>query len=665
MNQITVTLPDGSTRTVPSGTRVRDVAEGISPNLAKAALAGVVDGKLVDLTFPIQRDAAVRIVTDRSDEALPLYRHSTAHLLAAAVTSLFPGAQCGIGPATDEGFFYDFVVDRPFVPEDLERIEQKMKDLAAQDLVYERQMWPRDKAKEFFAKRGEPLKVQLIDEKTAGQSEVSCYTIKDPDTFIDFCVGPHVPSTGKLKAFKLLNTSNAYWKGDARNAPMQRIYGTAFFSDKDLKAYLTQIEEAKKRDHRKLGRELGLFWFHHWAPGEPFWLPKGTTLVHLLGNYMRDVLYPAGYVEVRAPLVFNKALWETSGHWQHYRENMFLIEPPDPGNDAERAGLKPMNCPGHMLLFASEVRSYRDLPLRIHEQSVLHRMEASGVLSGLTRVREFIMDDAHIFLREDQIGEEVERLLRLVRRVYDDFGLTPEMKLSTRPAEFLGEKATWDHAESELRRALEGAGQVYTIAEGDGAFYGPKIDFGITDALGRKWQCATVQLDYQLPQQFELKYIGADNTEHRPVVIHRAIFGSFERFIALLLEHYAGALPLWLSPVQVVVLPISDRHLSYGASVCDELKAAGLRAEVDERQEKIGYKIREAQLQKIPYMLVVGDREAAERTVSVRTRAGGDQGPRAVRDFIASARDEIAHKGKSEAVGSQLSAVSAGGRADS
>jgi len=649
MNQITVTLPDGSTRTVAAGTRVRDVAEGISPNLAKAALAGVVDGRLVDLTYPIQKDAAVRIVTDRSEEALPLYRHSTAHLLAAAVTTLFPGAQCGIGPATDDGFFYDFIVDRPFVPEDLERIEKKMKELADQDLVYERQMWPRDKAKEFFARRGEPLKVQLIEEKAAGQSEVSCYTIKDPDTFIDFCVGPHVPSTGRLKAFKLLNTSNAYWKGDARNAPMQRIYGTAFFSDKDLKAYLTQIEEAKKRDHRKLGRELGLFWFHPWAPGEPFWLPKGTTLVNLLGNYMRDVLFPAGYVEVRAPLVFNKALWETSGHWQHYRENMFLIESPGaPGGEAEKSGLKPMNCPGHMLLFGSEVRSYRDLPLRIHEQSVLHRMEASGVLSGLTRVREFIMDDAHIFLREDQIGEEVERLLRLVRRVYDDFGLAPEMKLSTRPAEFLGDKSTWDHAEAELKKALEAAGQSYTIAEGDGAFYGPKIDFAVTDALGRKWQCATIQLDYQLPQQFELKYIGADNSEHRPVVIHRAIYGSFERFIALLIEHYAGAFPLWVAPIQVMVLPISDRHLAYAASVRDELKAAGLRTELDERQEKIGFKIREAQLQKIPYMLVVGDREAAEHTVSVRTRTGGDQGPSTVRDFIGRARDEIARKGKQE-----------------
>jgi threonyl-tRNA synthetase len=645
MDQVTVTLPDGSSRLVDAGTPVRDVAAAISPNLAKAALAAVVDGQLVDLTYPLGHDASVRIVTEKSPEALQLYRHSTAHLLAAAVTNLFPGVQCGIGPATDDGFFYDFVVPRPFVPEDLEAIENKMRELASADLKYERQMWPREEARRFFAGRGEPLKVQLIDEKTEGQAEVSCYTIKDKETFIDFCVGPHVPSTGKLKAFKLLSTSNAYWKGDARNQPMQRIYGTAFFTEKDLKAYLTQIEEAKKRDHRKLGRELGLFWFHPWAPGEPFWLPKGTALVHLLGNYMREVLFPAGYVEVRAPLVFNKALWEKSGHWAHYRENMFLIESPV---EEERSGLKPMNCPGHMLLFGSEVRSYRDLPLRIHEQSVLHRMEASGVLSGLTRVREFIMDDAHIFLREDQIAEEVERLLRLVRRVYDDFGLTPEMKLSTRPVEYLGERATWDHAEAELKKALEAAGQAYTVNEGDGAFYGPKIDFAVTDALGRKWQCATIQLDYQLPQQFELKYIGADNAEHRPVVIHRAIFGSFERFIALLIEHYAGAFPLWLAPVQALVLPISDRHLEYARTVRDRLKAAGLRAELDERQEKIGYKIREAQLQKVPYMLVVGDREAAEGTVSVRSRAGGDQGASPVDAFIAAARDEIRTKGHAE-----------------
>jgi threonyl-tRNA synthetase len=653
MSEISVTLPDGSSRRVPVGTSAGEVAGQISPRLASAAFGAVVDDRLVDLSYPLQQDARLRIVTKDSPEALALYRHSTAHLMAAAVTKLFPGTQCGIGPATDEGFFYDFVVNRPFVPEDLEAIEKKMKELAAQDLPYERQMWPREAAKRFFADKGEPLKVQLIEEKTEGQSEVSCYTIKDRDTFVDFCVGPHVPSTGRLKAFKLLNTSNAYWKGDARNQPMQRIYGTAFFSESELKAYLQRIEEAKKRDHRKIGRELGLFWFHPWAPGEPFWLPKGTTLVHLLGNYMREILFPAGYVEVRAPLVFNKALWETSGHWTHYRENMFLIHAD--GNEEEQSGLKPMNCPGHMLLFGSEVRSYRDLPLRIHEQSVLHRMEASGVLSGLTRVREFIMDDAHIFLREDQIGQEVERLLRLIQRVYNDFGLIPEMKLSTRPAEFLGEISTWDHAEAELKKALEAVGVAFSINPGDGAFYGPKIDFAVTDALGRKWQCATIQLDYQLPQQFELKYIGADNAEHRPVVIHRAIFGSFERFIALLLEHYAGALPMWLAPVQVTVLPIADRHAPYAQTVRDRLAAAGLRVELDERQEKINYKIREAQLQKIPYMLVVGDREAAEGRVAVRSRRDGDIGAQGIEEFVEAARAEIAAKA---AGSSQTSAVS-------
>jgi threonyl-tRNA synthetase len=645
MSQVHVTLPDGSGRVVPSGTTVRDVAGLISPGLARAALAGVVDGQLVDLTYPIERDAALRLVTDRSPEALPLFRHSTAHLLAAAVTNLFPGTQCGIGPATDEGFYYDFVVERPFVPEDLDAIERKMKELADEDLPYERQMWDREQAKAFFAGRGEPLKVQLIDEKTVGQSRVSCYTIKDPDTFIDFCVGPHVPSTGRLKAFKLLSTSNAYWKGDAHNQPMQRVYGTAFLSDKELKAHLTQLEEAKKRDHRKLGRELGLFTFHPWAPGAAFWLGKGTTLYHTLANYMREVLFPAGYTEVRTPLVYNKALWERSGHWKHYRENMFLIE-----SEGETMSMKPMNCPGHYLAFASETHSYRDLPVRFHEQTPLHRNEASGVLSGLTRVRQFSQDDAHCFVTQDQIGEEVERLIRLVQRVYGDFGLSFTAKLSTRPDDFLGEVSTWDHAETQLKAALDAASLAFTINEKDGAFYGPKIDFDVTDAIGRKWQCATIQLDYQQPENFDLKYIGADNAEHRPVVIHRAIFGSFERFIAILIEHYAGAFPLWLAPVQVVVLPIADRHAPYAAAVRDELVAAGMRAGLDERQEKIGYKIREAQLQKTPYMLVVGDREQDNKTVSIRSRTGGDLGGCPLTDaqgggFIGWAAEEIRTRG--------------------
>ena len=654
MSHVNVTLPDGSSRAVPAGTSVRDVAEAISPRLAKVALAGVVDGRMVDLAYPLDADASVRIVTPDSPEALHIYRHSTAHLLAAAVTNLFPDVQCGIGPATDEGFFYDFVVPRPFVPEDLDAIERKMRELAEQDLVYERQMWPREDAKAFFAGRGEPLKVQLIDEKTEGQTEVSCYTIKDKDTFIDFCVGPHVPTTGRLKAFRLLSTSNAYWKGDAHNQPMQRVYGTAFLSDKELKAHLTQIEEAKKRDHRKLGRELGLFMFHQWAPGAPFWLDKGTTMYHLLANYMREVLFPAGYQEVKTPIIFNKALWETSGHWSHYRENMFLVK----SSDDEDMALKAMNCPGHFLVFASQTRSYKDLPFRLHEQTPLHRNEASGVLSGLTRVRQFSQDDAHCFVMESQIAEEVEQLLRLVQRVYGDFGLEYSVKLSTRPAQFLGAVETWDHAEVSLKQALEAANQPYTVNPGDGAFYGPKLDFDVTDAIGRKWQCATIQLDYQMPERFDLKYIGADNAEHRPVVIHRAIFGSFERFIAILIEHFAGAFPLWLAPVQAMVLPIADRHAEYARGVREELGAAGLRVDLDERQEKIGYKIREAQLQKIPYMLVVGDREAADGTVSVRTRTGGDQGAATIAAFIDAARAEVANRGRnvSDAISAGASA---------
>jgi len=640
MSQINVTLPDGSSRSVPSGTTVGDLATLISPGLGKAALAGKVGDRLVDLTYPLAADTPIQIITSKNAaEALPLYRHSTAHLLAAAVTNMFPGVQCGIGPPTDEGFFYDFVVPRPFVPEDLEAIENKMREFADQDLIFERQMWPREEAKRYFASRGEPLKVQLIEEKTEGQSEVSCYTIKDKETFIDFCVGPHVPTTGKLKAFKLLTTSNAYWKGDARNQPMQRVYGTAFLSEKDLKDHLTRIEEAKKRDHRKIGREQKLFMFHQWAPGATFWLEKGTLLYNLLADYMRGVLIPSGYTEVKAPIVFNKALWETSGHWSHYRQNMFLVE-----SEGEQMGLKAMNCPGHMLIFGSEMRSYRDLPIRYHEQTPLHRNEASGVLSGLTRVRQFSQDDGHCFVMESQIGDEVEQVLRLVKRVYGDFGMTPEMKLSTRPPEYLGSIEQWNHAEAELKRALDAIGEPYTINEGDGAFYGPKIDFDVVDAIGRKWQCATIQLDYQIPERFDLKYVGADNAEHRPVVIHRAIYGSFERFIALLIEHFAGAWPLWLAPVQAVVLPISDRHRDYAAGVRDKLAAAGLRVDLDDRQEKIGFKIREAQLQKVPYMLVAGDRESSEGTVAVRSRSGGDLGARPVDAFMVDALEEIRRK---------------------
>lgn len=632
MNALTVTLPDGATKMASPGQPVSAIAESISPRFAKQVLAAVVNKRMVDLSFPLEANSTVTFVTQDSPEALYLYRHSTAHLLAAAVTALFPEAQCGIGPPTDEGFFYDFVVNRPFVPEDLTAIEQKMKEFASNNLPFERRMLSKEEAKDYFHDKAEPLKVQLIEEK--GGPVVSCYTIGE--VFIDFCTGPHVPSTGRLKAFKVLNSSNAYWKGDAQNQPMQRIYGTAFFKESALKTHLHRLEEAKKRDHRKLGKELGLFTFHQFAPGAPFWLADGTTLYNQLAEYMREVLYPEGYTELRTPLVFNRQLWETSGHWEHYRKNMFLVE-----SEGEPFGLKAMNCPAHMLVFASEVRSYRDLPLRFHDQGVLHRDEASGVLSGLTRVRQFCQDDAHCFVTEDQIREEVEQLLRMIDRVYDDFGLEYSMELSTRPEDFLGDIETWSHAEDQLNQALTATERPFELSEGEGNFYGPKIDFHVTDAIGRKWQCATIQLDYQLPKRFKLKYIGADNAEHSPVVIHRAIFGSFERFIALLIEHYAGKFPLWLAPLQVIVLPIADRHVEYAHAVKEKILAAGLRVKVDSRQEKIGYKIREAQLRKVPYMLVVGDRESSEGTVSVRNVTLGDQGSQALESFVKASLEEV------------------------
>ena len=632
MNALTVTLPDGATKMASPGQPVSAIAESISPRFAKQVLAAVVNKRMVDLSFPLEANSTVTFVTQDSPEALYLYRHSTAHLLAAAVTALFPEAQCGIGPPTDEGFFYDFVVNRPFVPEDLAAIEQKMKEFASKNLPFERRMLSKEEAKDYFHDKAEPLKVQLIEEK--GGPVVSCYTIGE--VFIDFCTGPHVPSTGRLKAFKVLNSSNAYWKGDAQNQPMQRIYGTAFFKESALKTHLHRLEEAKKRDHRKLGKELGLFTFHQFAPGAPFWLADGTTLYNQLAEYMREVLYPEGYTELRTPLVFNRQLWETSGHWEHYRKNMFLVE-----SEGEPFGLKAMNCPAHMLVFASEVRSYRDLPLRFHDQGVLHRDEASGVLSGLTRVRQFCQDDAHCFVTEDQIREEVEQLLRMIDRVYDDFGLEYSMELSTRPEDFLGDIETWSHAEDQLNQALTATERPFELSEGEGNFYGPKIDFHVTDAIGRKWQCATIQLDYQLPKRFKLKYIGADNAEHSPVVIHRAIFGSFERFIALLIEHYAGKFPLWLAPLQVIVLPIADRHVEYAHAVKEKILAAGLRVKVDSRQEKIGYKIREAQLRKVPYMLVVGDRESSEGTVSVRNVTLGDQGSQALESFVKASLEEV------------------------
>lgn len=641
MSQVTVTLPDGSTKQLPSGAPVKAVAEAISPRLAEAALVAAVNDRLVDLTYPLTEDAAVRIITTKSPEALEVYRHSTAHLMAAAVTQLFPNVQCGIGPPIEDGFFYDFIVERPFVPEDLEAIEKKMKELAQGDFVYERQMWPRQEAIDFFTRRGEPLKVQLIEEKTAGQAEVSVYTIKDKDTFLDFCVGPHVPTTGRLKAFKLTTTSNAYWKGDAKNAPMQRIYGTAFFSQKELDEHLARLEEAKKRDHRKLGRELGLFHILPVSPGAVFWTPKGTTLYNTLVAFCQ-ARQKAAFQEIKTPLLYSKTLWETSGHWGKYRENMFLVLNSE--TNEHDMSLKPMNCPSHYVYYGTSQKSYRDLPLRYVTFDVLHRNELSGALSGMTRVRQFSQDDCHVFLREDQIAEEVKFLTDFILGHYAAFGLKSSLRFATRPAQRIGDDAMWDRAEASLRRALDATGEPYTVNEGDGAFYGPKIDFDVTDSLGRAWQLGTIQLDYAAPERFDLNYVGEDNADHRPVVIHRAVCGSLERFIAILIEHFAGAFPLWLAPLQVVVLPIADRHLGYARDVAAELDKAGLRVEVDDRQEKVNYKIREAQLQKIPYMLVVGDREAADRAVAVRSRARGDLGARPLDQFVADALAEAGSK---------------------
>ncbi len=566
-----------------------------------------------------------------ADSPIEIYRHSSAHLLAAAVTELFPDAQCGIGPPTDDGFFYDFLVKQPFTPEDLVAIEKKMAHIVKQNRPIEKKLLPKAEALKEFADRGQTLKCQLIEEK-AGEV-VQCYTM---GSFIDFCLGPHLPSTSHIKAFKLNpSPAAAYWKGNAANPSMQRIYGYSFFTKEELDQHLFRLAEAKKRDHRRLGKELGLFMTHPWAPGAPFWLPKGATLWNTLAGYMRGLLMSSGYVELRTPLAFNQKLWETSGHWFHYRENMFEIQA-----GAETMALKAMNCPGHMLVFGAEKHSYRELPIRYHDQGVLHRNEASGVLSGLTRVRQFCLDDAHIFITPDQIASEVLSLLKLVQRVYRDFGLSVEMRLSTRPTEFLGEIATWDAAEAQLKSALDASGVTYTINAGDGAFYGPKIDFDVADALGRKWQCATIQLDYQLPERFDLSYTGADGADHRPIVIHRAIFGSFERFIALLIENYAGAFPVWLAPVQAVVIPVVEAHNEYARRVAAELGA--FKIKVDERNEKLGYRIREAQAQKVPYMLVVGDKEVAEATVAVRHRFKADLGAMKVKDFARKLSELIA-----------------------
>ncbi len=630
---IRITLPDGSTKVLPAGANSRDLAAAIGPGLAKAALAARVNGEVRDLARPLPDGASVSILTDRDPQALDVLRHSSAHVLATAVRQLFPQAGIGFGPPIEDGFYYDFEVPTPFTPEDLERIEARMREVAAANYPFVREEVDRAEAKRRFV--DDPLKLERIDD--LGENEViSVYT---DGPFVDLCRGPHLPGTGAIKHFKLLHGAGAYWRGDERRQMLQRIYGTAWFKKEDLEAYLHRLEEAKKRDHRKLGRELDLFMLHHWAPGAVFFTSRGTTIVNEIQAYMRE-LHRDGYQEVMTPLMYNKALWEQSGHWGKYRENMFLVLDKETGEPD--FSLKPMNCPSHYLMFNAGKHSYRELPLRLATFDVLHRNEVSGALSGLVRVRQFHQDDCHIFLMESQIAAEVKRLTTFILDYYRTFGLVPQLKFCTRPSVRIGEDALWDRAEAGLKAALDATGEAYEVNPGDGAFYGPKIDFHVADSIGRTWQLGTIQLDYQAPERFDLKYVGEDNTEHRLVVIHRAVSGSFERLLGLLIEHFAGAFPLWLSPEQVRVLPIADTQIEAARRAADALRAAGLRVHLDDRSETLNYKIRDGEMLKVPYLAVVGQREAEAGTVAVRARgAGKKQDILPLSEFVQRMQEEV------------------------
>ena len=628
-----VELPDGSQKEVPDDATVADVAASIGKRLAKDAVAGKVNGKVVDVYAKVPNGAKVEIVTPKTPEGLNTIRHSTAHLMAMAVQELFPGTQVTIGPVIENGFYYDFGTDRPFSDEDLRRIEEKMSEIAKRDLPIRREEWNREEAIKVFDKIGEKYKVEII-KGIPGNETLSVYRQGE---WFDLCRGPHVPSTGKLGAFKLLSVAGAYWRGDEHNAMLQRIYGTAWSDEKELQDYLKRIEEAKARDHRKLGKELGLVHFSPLAPAMPIFLPKGAVIYNELIDFVRGFYRRDGYSEVVTPLVWDTELFKISGHYENYKENMFFTEV-----EEREYALKPMNCPGDIQIYAMERRSYRDLPIRLANFARLHRYERSGVTHGLARVRSFAQDDAHLFVTPDQIHAEIVRELNLIKEIYDVFGFTDvKINLSTRPEKRIGTDAMWDAAETALEEALKKKGLPYQINPGDGAFYGPKLDFNVTDAIGRPWQLGTVQLDYGQPERFQLTYIGADNAEHRPVMIHRAILGSLERFIGIIIEHFAGAFPVWLAPVQAAVLPLSEKFVDYGNEVARKLRASGLRVEMDESNEKLGAKIRQAQLQKVPYMLIVGEKEASVGAVSLRKRSGGDQGSMSIDQFIAEAKQRI------------------------
>ena len=631
---IAIKLPDGAVRQFDGPVSVRDVAAAIGPGLAKAALAGKVDGKVVDTSYVIDRDANLAIVTDKDPEGLDVIRHSTAHLLAYAVKELFPDAQVTIGPVIEDGFYYDFSYKRPFTPEDLAAIERRMGELAKKDEPVVRTEMPRDDAVKLFEDMGEHYKAEIIA-SIPGNEPISLYREGD---FIDLCRGPHVPSTGKLRVFKLMKVAGAYWRGDSRNEMLQRIYGTAWTKKEDLDAYLMRIEEAEKRDHRKLGRALDLFHTQEEAPGMVFWHPKGWSLWQQVEQYMRRVYQDNGYQEVRAPQILDRSLWERSGHWENFKENMFTTE-----SEKRDFAVKPMNCPGHVLIFNSNMRSYRDLPLRYGEFGACHRNEPSGALHGIMRVRAFTQDDGHIFCTEEQIQSECVAFNQLALDVYRDFGFTDVViKIALRPDQRLGDDATWERAENALRNALREGGVEWTELPGEGAFYGPKIEYHLKDSIGRSWQCGTMQVDFQMPGRLAAEYVDADDTRKVPVMLHRAIVGSLERFIGVLIEHYAGALPLWLSPQQAVVLNITDRSAAYASSIVAALKAAGFRVSADLRNEKITYKIREHSLQKLPYQLIVGDKEQQALTVAVRTRGGEDLGAMPLDTLLERLRNEVA-----------------------
>ncbi len=632
-----IRLPDGAIKHFDTSVSVAELAASIGPGLAKAALAGKVDGQLVDTSHLIDKDATVAIVTERDPEGLDVIRHSTAHLLAYAVKELFPDAQVTIGPVIEDGFYYDFSFKRPFTPDDLEAIERRMAELAKKNEPVTRRLMPRDEAVRYFESIGEHYKAEIIASIPSDQP-ISLYA---EGGFIDLCRGPHVPSTGRLKVFKLTKLAGAYWRGDSRNEMLQRIYGTAWTSKDDLDLYLHRIAEAEKRDHRKLGRQLDLFHLQDDAPGMVFWHPKGWSIWQQVEQYMRGIYRDNGYLEVRCPQILDRALWEKSGHWENFRDNMFTTE-----SEKREFAIKPMNCPGHVLLFSSGLRSYRDLPLRYGEFGMCHRSEPSGALHGLMRVRGFTQDDGHIFCSEEQIEVEVTAFNKVALDVYRVFGFDAiTIKLALRPEQRLGDDATWERAEHALRDALRACDVQFVELPGEGAFYGPKIEYHLKDSLGRSWQCGTMQVDFQMPGRLGAEYVAPDDTRKVPVMLHRAIVGSLERFIGILIEHHAGAMPLWLAPLQAVVMTITDRQRDYAGVVADALRGAGLRVATDLRNEKISYKIREHSLQKLPYHLIIGDKEQEARTVAVRTRGGEDLGSMPIASLLARLQDEVAGKG--------------------